>query len=165
MINFCKCLIKEIHDLCILIKIQKMINSLNKLIYMCVQRFVLNNILTSQLGPPKPKFLAPPLVTSPICDSIIAQCPHLILLSHIISPTKSKSILYCPKFLINSIKKDQRPRLKEHPHNKLQIIACNTNSFSLLNIQALQNLSLSLSLSLRITENPRLVEKQQVCWF
>ena len=29
---------------------------------MCVQRFVLTNILASQLGPPKPKFLAPPLI-------------------------------------------------------------------------------------------------------
>ena len=43
----------------------------------------------------------------------------------------------------------------------ISIQASNTNSFSLLNIQALQNLSLSLSL--RITENPWLVEKQ-VCW-
>ena len=59
------------------------------------------------------------IVTSPICDSITACCPHLILLSHIISPTESKSILYRPKFLINSIQKDQRPRLKEHPHKEL----------------------------------------------
>ena len=63
MINFCTCLIEEIHNFYILIKIQKMINSLSKLIYIhvCVQRFVLTNILASQLGPPKPKFLALPL--------------------------------------------------------------------------------------------------------
>ena len=29
---------------------------------MCVWRFVLTNILALQLGPPKPKFLAPPLI-------------------------------------------------------------------------------------------------------
>ena len=61
MINFCAYLIEEIHDFCILIKIQKMVNSLSKLIHICVQRFVLTNILTSRLGPSKPKFLAPPL--------------------------------------------------------------------------------------------------------
>ena len=45
----------------------------------------------------------------------------------------------------------------------ISIQASNTNSFSLLNIQALRNLSLSLSLSHRMTKNPWLVEKQ-VCW-
>ena len=67
MINFCTCLIEEIYDFYILIKIQKMINSLSKLIYMhvYVQRFVLTNILASQLDPLKPKFLAPPLQPEP----------------------------------------------------------------------------------------------------
>ena len=68
MINFCTCLIEEIHDFFMLIKTQKMINSLSKLIFIYVCRSLsrLTNILTSQLGPPKPKFLAQPLY--PVCN-------------------------------------------------------------------------------------------------
>ena len=84
MINFCTCLIEEIHNFYILIKIQKMINSLSKLIYIhvCVQRFVLTNILASQLGPPKPKFMAPPLLHVPSNISLNSQLVIVRLLDH-----------------------------------------------------------------------------------
>ena len=64
-----------------------MINSLSKLIYMhvYVQRFVLTNILASQLGPLKPKFLAPPLGIH--MDSILLDEHDVPKLSNFLAST------------------------------------------------------------------------------